>query len=178
MKIEAVPSYQEIEVIGISKNVACDAINGTVERKSFVGRRILTLTSGFDVSSKDENRPVAQIAKGDGTRLIQTVEKADALEVCLKLGDDFASRKLTLRNVLKCVDTKDNVGCVIAYLKYDALGDNQAVLDKIAEFAPKMLAAHPDAFGDWMLVDNDGKRVIVYFYSDVDAATGKGVPQD
>lgn len=177
MKIEKVPNYTEIEVVGITRRIAGDHINGTVERNEFTGRRILTLKEGFDPASNDDNTPACMIARGDGTRRIQTVGKHDTFGVRIALGDGFTSRELLLKNVLVCKDTKDNKGAVIAYIKWDDEGNGQ-VLDKIGDFAPKMLDAHPDAFGDWKLVDKDGARVFVYFYGDVDPETGKGVPQD
>lgn len=177
MKIEAIPNYAEIEVVGISKSVACDAINGSVERNKFTGRRILTLKEGFDPVSNDPNTPANMIARGDGTRRIQTVAKHDTFVVKIALGDGFKSRELLLKNVLVCKDTKDNKGATIAFVHHKS-DENDMVLGKIQEFAPRMLAAHPNAFGDWMLIGNDDNRVFVYFYSDVDPETGKGVPQD
>lgn len=179
MKIENVPVYAEVEVFGISKNVACDCINGTVERNKFTGRRLLTEKTGFDPASNKEDAPAAMIARGDGTRLLQTVEKKETFGVKIALGDGFKSRELLLKNVYVCTDTKDNKGAVIAYIKWDDDG-NTDVLDKISGFAPKMLDAHPNAFGDWKLVASSGDdvRVFVYFYSDVDPETGKGLPSD
>jgi hypothetical protein len=177
MKIEAIPNYAEIEVVGISKSVADERINGSVERNKFTGRRILTLKEGFDPASNDANAPANMIARGDGTRRIQTVAKHDTFAVKIALGDGFKSRELLLKNVLVCKDTKDNKGATLVYIKWDD-DENSQVLGKIEEFAPRMLAAHPNAFGDWMLIGNDDNRVFVYSYSDVDPETGKGVPQD
>lgn len=177
MKIEAVPNYKEIEVVGISKRVLGADINGTVERNKFTGRRILTLEERFDPASNDDNSPAHKIALGDGSRRIQTVAKKDTFAVRIALGDGFKSRKLELKNVLVCKDTQDNKGATLVFVKEDS-SDCDQVLCKILEFAPKMLAAHPDAFGDWSLIGNDDSRVFVYHYGDVDPETGKGIPQD
>lgn len=177
MKVETIPNYNEIEVVGISKCVASPTINGSVERNQFTGRRILTLKAGFDPASNDANTPACMIARGDGTRRIQTVEEKETFAVKIALGDGFKSRELLLKKVLVCKDTKDNKGSILAFVKWGE-EENEQVLEKIQVFAPRMLDAHPDAFGDWKLVDKDDARVFIYFYSDVDPETGKGVPQD
>lgn len=172
IKYEKLPKYEQVALVGISKSVMDDEINGSVERNQFVGRRLLTLTKGFDPAADD----AAQIAKGDGTRLIQTVESVEEFGIRIALGDGFKSRELNLKKVLVCTDTKDNKDAKIVFVKWDNK-DNDPVFNKIRSTAPKMLAAHPDAFDDWNLIDKNGNRVFIYTYSDVNEQ-GKGVPQD
>lgn len=172
---EAVPQYKQVELLGISKSVYGSEINGSVERNKFTGRRLLTLVEGFNAEGDD----AAMIAKGDGTRLIQTVKPVEALKVKIALGDGFKSRELVIKDALVYETTKankDGSAAIVALIKWDK-DDNTDVLAKIRDFAPKMVAAHPDSFGDWTLVGENGKRVYIYTYSDVDE-NGKGVPQD
>lgn len=172
---EAVPQYKQVELVGISKSVYGSEINGSIERNKFSGRKLLTLTEGFNSEGDD----AAMIAKGDGTRLVQTVKLTEALKVRIALDDGFKSRELVITNAYTYETTKinkDGSAAIVALIKWDN-DDNTDVLTKIRNAAPKMLASHPDAFDDWKLIDESGKRVYIYTYSDVDE-NGKGVPQD
>lgn len=172
---EATPIYQQVELVGISMKVFGSDVNGSVERNKFTGRKLLTLTEGFDAAAEG----AAMIAKGDGTRLIQTVKSLESLAVQIALGDGFKSRALFLKDVLVYTDNKvnkDGTPAKVAFIKWDNQ-ENEDVLTKIRNAAPKMLDSHPDAFDDWTLIDNEGNRVFIYTYSDVNEE-GKGVPQD
>lgn len=174
IKYETLTKYETVEVVGISKEVLGNDVNGTIARKPFKGRRILTETAGFDPAADDAK----VVAEGDKTRFFQTVEKFEDMEVYLELANGFKTPGLKLTRGFKCIDTKDNVDCVIAYVKWDD-DSSKDTLGKIRMFAPRACAmdANVTAFGEWKLVDKDGKRVIVYAYSDVNE-NGFGVPQD
>lgn len=176
MKIEPIPQYAEVEVLGITKAVAGPGVNGSKERRPFTGRRILTETAGFDPASTNADRPAAMIAGGDGSRVLQTARKAASTTVEIVLGNGVRSRGLELVDALVFNDTRDNRGSTVVAVRCDGEA-NAATLAKIEEFAPKMVAVHPNSFGDWWLESN-GARAFVYFYGDVDAATGRGVPRD
>lgn len=174
IKYETITKFEEVEAVGISKKVFDDGINGTIARKPFNGRRILTETVGFDPAAEDAK----VVAEGDKTRFFQTVEKFEDMEIFIELANGFKTPGLKVAKGFKCVDTKDNPGCVIAYVKWDD-DSSSTTFEKIRMFAPRACAmdANVTAFGEWKLVDKDGKRVIFYMYSDVDK-NGFGVPQD
>lgn len=172
---EPIPKYEQVELVGISMAVFGSEYNGSVERNKFTGRKLLTLTEGFDSEGDD----AAMIAKGDGTRIIQTVKPVEMLKVKIALGDGFVSRELVIKDALVYKTSKankDGSTAIVALIKWNK-DDNTDVLTKIRNAAPRMLASHPDAFDDWTLVDEGGVRVFLYTYSDVDE-NGKGVPQD
>lgn len=174
IKYQTVDRFEEVEVIGITSAVAGNDINGSIAREKFVGRRILTEQVGFDPAAGDAKT----VAKSDGTRLFQTVEKNDETEVFITLANGFKTPGLKLKGGYRCVDTKDNKGAVLVYLHRDCC-DNAETLGKIRSFAPRACAmdANIGAFNEWKLEDGDGKRVIVYFYQDVDK-NGAGLPVD
>lgn len=176
IKYEAVPHYEEVECIGITCQCMDAGVNGSIARNDFVGRRILTEAAGFDPASTDESKPAAQVAKGDGTRLFQTVAKAEETEVFVELADGYRAPALKIKGGYTCIDTKDNKGARILYLHKDCRC-NDETLAKIRKFVGVALDRHPEAFDEWKLVDGAGARVFLYLYSDVDA-NGKGVPQD
>ena len=176
IKYEAVPHYEEVEAVGITCQCLGADINGSIAKNAFVGRRILTETIGFDPASTDSNKPVAQVAKGDGTRLFQTVAKNEEIEVFVTLGDGYKAPALKLKGGFTCIDTKDNIGARIVYLHKECRA-NDGTLAKIRKFVGIALDRHPEAFDEWKLTDKYGVRVFVYLYTDVDK-NGKGVPQD